>query len=420
MIDFIKSTFNKLIKIMIKKKESQHIISGEENSLIHANIEYLEGNIDCCYWDYEDWSDMVLVTLPPYPDEHEIEIDIFNEAITQLKTVSYYKDYLITDNYIFLQVNTEITHENCELYDQIWEINIWENISVSYEVDSFLAALIQYKNWYTDKELYIWTHYIVLYKDWPIINADITNYFTLFQFEIAKTLWLSFSNIIESQDIDESLIGQEISLQCEWTSEYPMECISDYVEAKKISNKEVKYVLFFRVLEYISVTSESIRYNEAIKPKLIPYIWRELLIEDIQEINSILLRDDIKQYTKAYYKKTISELDINKRQNLLWWRLYCNYYILSLLQVLDISTILPTLPESIYSDVILQWNIKIEELSEVLSYTRHKYSHATPEYKLKWCECNDEELEQLNYFIDWLVLESIKWYMWLPEDLKVK
>ncbi len=370
------------------------------------NLEYMSEKFEFILemnenWEFngvfEDDFDIQNDTIPLFFPEDDTEVNLtlteFNKYVEDYKTHCFFANCLKAGNTYYLSVNPNISENNYELFYNLWILETSPWIYIKHESESIIPWFKMVEERVYDEDVWIYAlmnnHYLCLINNtWKDLwENTIKENFLKFKFLVASKLWITFyedENQYEDYDISYTL---------EWKdyNEYPIECMQDYVISKNVNTPWIKNLLLFKILEFISITSQHVDLISSIYGELEKFESKELKWTDIKWIIEI-----IKQ------KKVSTD------------------YIWSLLKVIDISDIEKLLPEIIYNDIHIDWKIDIKRLSSWLTNTRNKYAHSTPNYNSKERECWDDGIKNFNNFIDKLVLKSIYWYISLEDYLKIK
>ena len=393
-----------------RPKEIKKLTDKEKELLINS-INYLEENCewfkghknDWLYDDllenwYEEWEKFINLIFPTQDDDFDIDIDEFNNYIEDFKTIKFEKNLIITNKTAYLKVIPNFTEENYSLYmENCLEINTDDNISIYYDEWCFIPWLFIIKEEMYEEDLIFPTwgdnQYIVINKKWwwNLTFEECRNNIIIYKYLAEVNLWLSFvhDNLFFNSITRE--IDDEFILEWDYKIDYPIDCLKDYTEACIITNPQIKYTLLFRVLEYISVSSNHAELLKDVYMKLEEFKWKNIEWTDIKEVVWLIKS-----------KKITGD------------------YIKTLLNFITIESFIDLLPGYIRGEVLDGKNIDIKILADFLTNTRHKYSHAKPNYNNKSFECKDDDIEEFNIFIDKLVQESIGWYTTLDDYLKIK
>ena len=386
-------------------------LTEEDMTLLKENFKFLEDNLDwfkenSAYWEnkclfeewYPEWYPIIDLIFPEEDDYYTIEIDNFNTYIKEFKSMKAEDNLLITPKFAYLKVIPNYTEENFEKFDDCWKILTKHKTFVSYQSSCFIPALEVIKEGLYDEERGVFPSYnseylVVEYNwEWNLDLKTAKESIIIYKYLLASKFWISFTdeNYIEfSQGVEEW--GDEDVLEEEYIQDYPIECINDYVEAQMISNPYIRYTLLFRILEYISVSSNHAELLNDVNIKLEEFSWKNIEWTDIKEIVWIIKNKKI-----------------------------ANDYIKTLLDIISIESDVDLLPTYIKGKVVDGPVVDIKKLSSFITNTRHKYSHANPNYNNKGNECRDEDVEEFNIFMDRLVQKSIDWYISLDDYLKIK
>lgn len=400
---------------LINKKKVQ--FTEEQKKVLEKNIKYLEDNFEWFndknnfdeewfiynykelleHW-YDEWNYTLDLCFPTEDDYYNIKVDDFNNYIEEYRYLRFEQNIYLTKKYAYLKILPNFLSEEYEsFYFNCWKIKTNTNISISIEESSFIPALdMVQEDWYNeDRWIYpSWNNsYLFIEKEWwnDLTIKECIDNIAIYKYLAETKLGLTLVNDTLLFDNSENKHDDTFILEWDYIKDYPMDCIKDYIEAKAITNPKVRYTLLFRVLEYISVSSNHAELIENVNTKLKEFEWKSIKWTDIKEIVWIIKS---KKITDDYIK--------------------------TLLDMISIKSFIDLLPTYIKDKVFDGIDIDIKKLSSFLTNTRHRYSHAKPNYNIKEYECKDEDIEEFNIFIDKLVQESIDWYINLDDYLKIK
>lgn len=391
-------------------------ITKEDYDLLIENAKYLEENID---WfkrnpildDIQEFEDFNLdkemhFPIPDWDDYADYHVDDFNNWVKEYKTLRKNGKFLITDYYVFLKVERDFSNiDSMEAFynaPDFLEIS-WYNIR--FEEGSLIPTLYMLNEGHYNDDYWIYVNnnqfYLVIETKWNnLSNKELEKLFMTFRFLFSSkfhidfiedksdyNLFLLWSMIDYDEIIDEWFNDLNKDWEIERHYEYPYECLVDYVESRAISNSRVKYILLFRILEYVSVSAQYYDLATDVHSKVSEYSWFS----------------DLKGIIDIVKSKKKSEDNIK-----------------SLIEKLETDNILYKLPKSI-QDKINEGKDSKKAITKFLTKTRNKYSHASPNYSnSEEYECPDSDLEQFLYFVDELVKRSLDWYSIQPEYLKIR
>lgn len=377
----------------------------ERYSSILSEIWYKEGINE---------NDILNIPFPMEEDYLEMKVKDFileTNNFRNFKEIDwylYFNDYVLVPTYINIE---DLKHKYYIAEKLDWVIFNFENkVEISYLSKPYLIWLYNilndnYDDNYNITPLNYWLYGIKINISLLDKSANILNYINSFKFILASKYWINFHdhNVVENLVTDINNYNEveeenEINtLNIIKTIEYIPSCdlLEPYIEAKKILNSEVKYLLYYKVLEYISVTALNKDLVNKLFEQLKELEWKTINWNNIKNIIEIVKNN-------------------NKTKDSEWM-----IKILLVLLGLKNDEIINKLPASIYSKVWDNEELNLSILSQYLVRTRNKYIHARPNYTVRENECPNEDIIEFNNFMDGLCINSINWFNSLDEYMKI-
>lgn len=172
-----------------------------------------------------------------------------------------------------------------------------------------------------------------------------------------------------------------------------------YVDALSISNNEIKYLYFYKIIEYFSPLVSKKKSYELLNQKL----------------DTMYVKNKDHKYLESIFQLTRSH-DISVRDKELANTVLC--------ECIDISELFEYLPMTIKNRLVKKIKFKIEDLNKLKSdkildikkelgtylySTRNSIVHAKSNYELKGNECLESDLDDINVFMSKICYCLIVW-----------
>lgn len=184
-------------------------------------------------------------------------------------------------------------------------------------------------------------------------------------------------------------------------------CMDYFIKAINSGDAEIRFLYFYKILEYFSPIVARINAFDRLRKKLDSPSSSKPDSEFLQSIFQLS-----KEYNKSLYDNELIKYSIR--------------------ECFDLIDLVKFLPESIDKKIrraisVKEINYEIGDekvvilsntLGSIIYSTRNQIVHAKSNYESDNNECPLSDLEQLNIFIKHACYSSIKWYNRLPEHLK--
>ena len=226
-------------------------------------------------------------------------------------------------------------------------------------------------------------HYLNVNKN---IEDELKNLFILSLTEIDK--------MIASYDVSDKLLPYSPAMDM-------------YIDSLSIDNPEIRFLYFYKIIEYFSPIVAKRNAYESLNQKLDTLPVTKRNYQYLESIFALTRKYDLSVKDKELAHTVISEC-------------------------IDIAELYSYLPESIqktlkrdvhFQDIAQtdkeQKSKLIKELSSVLYSTRNNFVHAKSNYNVTGEECNPEDLEQLNVFMSKLCYCLIVWNSRQSEGFRI-
>ena len=187
------------------------------------------------------------------------------------------------------------------------------------------------------------------------------------------------------------------------------DAIESYLKAVNTKDSEIKFLCFYKIIEYFSPKVSKLRAYEIMSRKLETLKYKSVENEDLNKLFEI----------SDSYKKSKSDSEL------------CKTVLSISVDIIDIFNLLPeTIIKSICKTVKLnpkdinyelnQESIDsiFQQLGRVLYSTRNKIVHAKSNYTSDGFECKNEDLYKLNEFLSKATFQILAWNNKLPKHSK--
>lgn len=218
-----------------------------------------------------------------------------------------------------------------------------------------------------------------------------------FLFELSSRWGIDFdvSNFfdeISEESLNEHVVSAARSLR---ELEAPNEAMRLYVAAMQVNDSELRYLSFFKVLEFFGPIALNMVAADTLRKKLD--------LPDAAKSRGQLIRE-VFQLAKSYDTKR-NEKDMMR------------LVLRACIDIVGLSSQLPNTLRQELSHDMPEKDIDhaAKEIAEVLCATRNQVAHAKSMYQPTGRECKRDELAQLTKFVQFAAQQAIRWYNRLPD-----
>ena len=305
-------------------------------------------------------------------DNHSVILGNIRQTI--IKVNEYYYEHLVppikfeTDKYILKFVENPFLIGIIASRDGIYD----EDFGI-YPCSDYLAAELQYKDVKPNEE-----------EDLSFINSCLYHISSKYNIPMSVGEFRDWDDITdETNDESIEVNGSELIPYCK--------AMDYYVEGLSIDQPDIKYIHYYKIIEYFSpIVSKKFSYEQLNKR-----------LDALQ----ILERDS--EYLESIFKLT-KQYEVSLKDKELAYTV--------LRECIDITSLIQFLPEKIQKMISKNFHFSLENmpalqfseldnikkyLADILYATRNSIVHAKSNYTVTGKECTEEEdLEQLNDFME--------------------
>lgn len=214
-------------------------------------------------------------------------------------------------------------------------------------------------------------------------------------FELASSHGIVFerSGFVYDADCEPEWVEKEVDVKLR-PLEKPHDGIRLYLAAAQVSDSELRFFSFYKVLEHFAPTVLNIEVHDTLQKKL---LTAQALSPDGEFIHDIL---------------TISKSFDQRRND----RDLIKGVLLTAVDLVELSKLLPT---SLRKAISYETNSRdleqfAKDLAESICATRHQVAHAKAHYDVRGTECKEVDLPMFTSFMEKAAAEVVRWYNRLP------
>lgn len=380
----------------------------------------------------EEGSDCINLDFPGDNDTTQFSIADFIECTNNLHNFTQEGDYTIRCGCLS-QTNIEITYNSefdADLFSEKYETEFFEAYLVQsplliairnikedcYDTDFWSPCLaykaIEFKYKSVDKVLPLKEEYKEIQRFLFMLTVKANSPVTMQKLIKNNTLYFNEESLdIENLDNNVTESDFSISKSEDLPTYNPM--LKLYIDAQTLNNDDLKFLMFYKIIEYISPSISKKQAYEMLSKKLDMHI---LKTRDYRFYDSII--DIVRHFDNSMRDNELAES-----------------VLIECCDILSLSELIPTsIKKQLAKECQIRNDIKwtYESVSDsqifqlkkcmaaYLTATRNNIVHAKSNYNPTGKECQATEMEMMNSFMQQLCYAIIMWNNRQADEMKLK